>query len=152
MSKKSGLPWRLPHELEWEKAAKGVDGRFFVWGDGFDPSYGCMRQSHPGRVLPVGVDGFPIDESVYGVRGMAGNMSDWTASVWSEDWSGIAVENDVLLAEPSGLPSEISTGSKRVNRGGNWNNDPDSMQASYRNFYSPTSRSSFIGFRLGLPL
>ena len=151
-SEKSNISWRLPHELEWEKAAKGVDGRFHVWGDGFDPSYGCMRQSHPGRALPVGVDGFPIDESVYGVRGMAGNMIDWTASVWSEDWSGIAVENDVFLAEPSGLPSEISTGSNRVFRGGNWDHSPYGLQASVRNGKSPAIPDSYIGFRLVLPL
>ena len=151
-SEKSGVAWRLPHELEWEKAAKGVDGRFHVWGDGFDPSYGCMRQSHPGRALPVGVDGFPIDESVYGVRGMAGNMRDWTGSAWSEDWSGIAVENDVFLAEPSGLPSEISTGSYRVLRGGSWYAYSLAMQASYRDGSNPADRSSYIGFRLLLPL
>jgi formylglycine-generating enzyme required for sulfatase activity len=86
------------------------------------------------------------------VRGMAGNMMDWTASVWSEDWSGIAVENDVFLAEPSGLPSEISTGSYRVNRGGCWYVNAKFSRVSNRYDSIPAVTGNNLGFRLAFTL
>ena len=101
-SERTGLDYRLPTEFEWEKSAKGVDGRWYVWGDGFDESYCCMADSHKGRRLPSVVDSYPIDESVYGVRGLSGNMSDWTASTWFKDWG------------------EEEDSSTRVFRGGSW--------------------------------
>ena len=68
-----------------ERSQRGRCGHFFVWGDGFDPSYACMRNSHKKVEAPVPslVDSFPIDESVYGVRGMAGNIMEWTGFTWS---------------------------------------------------------------------
>ncbi|MCA9571444.1 MAG: formylglycine-generating enzyme family protein, partial [Myxococcales bacterium] len=73
---RSGLPWRLPWEDEWEKAARGVDGRRFVMGDFVDPSWAEIRGSTSDEsVHPV--DAFPLDESVYGVRGLTGGVLDW---------------------------------------------------------------------------
>ena len=144
-SQQSGMSWRLLHELEWEKGARGVDGRFFPWGDDFDPSYACMRQSHQGRTLPVVVDSFPIDESVYGVRGLAGNMRDWTGTAWSKGWSGITLENGKLL--PRDVQTDLAP--FRVYRGGCWDNDPSYLRASLRLRLAQTYRSYFLGFRLG---
>ena len=75
-SEEDDLNHRLPTEFEWEKSARGVDGRWYVSGDGFDPSCCHMTDSHKGRFFPADVDSYPIDESVYGVRGLAGNVMD----------------------------------------------------------------------------
>ena len=77
---RTGLPWRLPEEWEWEKAARGVDGRALPWGEHLDPSFANMRFTRPDRPLLAAVTDFPDDVSPYGVRGMAGNTADWTAT------------------------------------------------------------------------
>lgn len=70
---------RLLGEDEWEKAARGVDRRQFPWGDGFDATFSRMRDSVAGGSALAPVSAHPVDESPYGVRGMAGNACTWCA-------------------------------------------------------------------------
>ncbi len=140
MAQSTGRPWRLLDELEREKAARGVDGRFYPWGDAFDPSWCTMRDSHAGEPRPSEVESFPLDESVYGVRGMAGNVLDWTGTVYTAD--GQVSDGGALVVR-----SDDGVG-RRVTRGGSWNDAASSARCATRYNLDPTVRLNFLSFRL----
>jgi serine/threonine-protein kinase len=138
---RTGRPWQLPSELAWEKAARGVDGRCFPWGDRFDASRACMRDSHAGRSLPASIHAYPLDESPYGVRGMAGNVADWCLDSKRDGpvLRSSRVETPTVTAAPTGA---------RVNRGGCWYGEAVNLRTADRYWNYPTSRTISLGFRI----
>lgn len=114
LAEETGTPWRLPKEFEWEKSGRGVDGRTFPWGFYFEPSWACVREAAKGRPIPAVIDTYPIDVSPYGVRGMSGNMCDWTSSVHSKTGPKIN-EYGIIIDDEAGEENAYYS-----YRGGSW--------------------------------
>jgi serine/threonine-protein kinase len=140
-------PYRLPTELEFEKASRGADGRRYPWGDRFDPSFCKMRHSRPGVSQPEPVGAFATDESPYGVRDLAGGLKTWIADVQGS----LSTEDALAEPEPAiGTPRESS--GIRIARGGYWDTSALMCRAASRDRNFPTSRNAAYGFRLVMPL
>jgi len=141
LAAETGEPWRLLLDQEWEKAARGVDGRRFPWGDHFDPRRASMARSAPGRPCRASVSAFPDDESPYGVRGMAGNVRDWCANPYRRDGPAHAA---VSAADRTDGDDAF-----RMSRGGSWSSSNDSLcRLASRFAGSPELRLVSLGFRL----
>lgn len=139
LSESTGKAYRLPSEAQWEKAARGADGRTYPWGNEFQPGMCNCSEIGLGYTTPVGV--FASGASPYGALDMAGNVWEWTSSLFKE-YPYTAQDGREAL----------DSGEQRALRGGAFFYNRYDVRCAVRSRYRPEGKHYLVGFRPALDL
>jgi formylglycine-generating enzyme required for sulfatase activity len=146
LREQTGRPYCLPAEAEWEKAARGTDGRLWPWGNEPPDKRRCNLSSQVGETTPVGKYS-PHGDSPYGCADMAGNVWEWTQTLWGGDlfFAQFSYPYDPDDGRENPRASENLL---RILRGGGFNNEEAGTRCAGRGWILPSTRREDTGFRV----